>query len=131
MNEVLESLSLQMDALPRLVHYWINWMGAIFLLSIVFVKKHKAARYVLLAMVLPGLIAAPLFYIFRSIHILGLAHIIVWGPLLYYLMLKELRGRDIMMRSAYGIWIVLLTITVIVSLVFDIRDLVLVLMGFK
>ena len=62
---------------------------------------------------------------------LGIVHLILWLPLLLYLVQREVRTESFEPRSTYGIWTFLVTATIAVSLAFDVRDIALVAMGAK
>jgi len=74
------------------VQIWINWMMIIFFTAIIFVWKFKAARIVLASFILTLPIAMLIFNLAHSAHLIGIAHIIVWGPLAFYLVKIELKG---------------------------------------
>jgi hypothetical protein len=131
MSEIMNQVNGQMEMLPLAVQYWMNWMGLVFLFSIVFVWKKKAARYVLLAMLLPMLIGLLIFYWFETVHLMGVGHLLVWIPLFYYLLRCEIPKELFTFKSLYGVWMGLLMGTIAISVIFDIRDVVLVLVGSK
>ncbi len=131
MSELMNEMNAQMEVLPPLVQYWMNWMMLVFVLSIVFVWNRKPARYVLLSFVLTMPVAMLVFYLTATVHLLGIAHLLVWGPLFYYLYSVEIKPQGLAFNSPYSIWLLLLMATIAISLVFDIRDLVLVLLGSK
>lgn len=119
------------------VKMWINWMGIIFLSSLFFVWKRKPARYVLLAMLLTLPLGFLVWKLSNSIHLIGIAHLILWLPLLIYLYKVEYSkstssaARPDRLKSSYYIWLSLLILTIVISLIFDVRDIALVLMGQK
>jgi len=119
------------------VKMWINWMGIIFLSSLFFVWKRKPARYVLLAMLLTLPLGFAVWKVTNSIHLIGIAHLILWLPLVIYLYKTEFSGEALniaikeRLKRPYFIWVCLLFITICISLVFDVRDIALVLMGQK
>ncbi|TNE58920.1 MAG: hypothetical protein EP340_03965 [Alphaproteobacteria bacterium] len=104
------------------VTLWINWMMVIFLSSVLFAWKHPAARYALIVIFLTIPAAVVLYTLSGKIHLIGLAHIILWTPLFYYLLTREIRGSNFNLRTPFGVWAVLLTATIFISLVFDVRD---------
>ena len=114
-----------------IVALWINWMVLIFLLSIIFVWRHKTARYVLLAIILTGPIGYLVWSLTGKVHLIGIAHLIVWFPMAVYLYFNEFKQENFKWKSVYGVWLILLVTTIIISLVFDVRDIALVLMGQK
>jgi hypothetical protein len=119
------------EAITPAIRIWLNWLMIIFLASIFFVWKYKSARIVLASFVLTFPIAILVFSISNSAHLIGIAHIIVWGPLAFYLIKSDLRRLSFQFRSPYGVWMILLIGTIAVSLVFDVRDITLVLLGMK
>jgi len=129
--ELMKEANAQMAATPQLVQYWMNWMAVIFFVSILFVKNHKGARYALVAMPLTMLTALGIFYFSRNVHLFGIAHLMFWLPLLIYLVKKEIKGDQFELKSRYGVWVSLLCLTISISLVFDIRDIFLVVIGKK
>lgn len=62
---------------------------------------------------------------------ISLAHLIVWPPLAYFLIQKEIRSPHFKAKSFYGVWMIAFVATILISLVFDARDFILVLMGVK
>ena len=119
------------EATTPAVRIWLSWLMIIFLSSIIFVWKYKSARIVLASFILTLPIAILVFSISNSAHLIGIAHIIVWGPLAFYLINSDLRRSSFQRRSPYGIWIILLLGTIAVSIVFDVRDITLVLLEMK
>ena len=126
-----EQISEQLATLPAWVGHWIQWMSFIFVLSVFFIWKHRTARWIMLS--IPVLLATglTLFHFTNNAHMLGAAHLIVWTPLFYYLFRHEIQGEQFNIRSVYGVWIGLLMTTIAISLVFDVRDVILVAMGHK
>lgn len=104
------------------VSLWINWMMVIFFASLLFVWKHPAARYALIVILLTLPAAVVLYTMSGKIHLIGLAHIIFWTPLFYYLLTREIRGSNFNLRTPFGAWVALLTATIFISLIFDVRD---------
>ena len=113
------------------VQMWMNWMFIVFATSIAFVWKYNSARIVLVAFILtlPG--AMLVYSLTNSVHLIGIAHLLIWGPLAVYLVIRDLKSASFRFGSIYGIWIILLLGTIVVSLVFDVRDIILVLLGTK
>ena len=113
------------------VQLWMNWMLGIFLASILFVWKYPAARWVLGAFVLSAVLGLLIFNLTGNPHLLGITHLVLWAPLAVYLYQKVVRAEGFQFKSVYGIWIALLLITIVISLLFDVRDIALVLLGMK
>ena len=103
----------------------------IFFSSVIFVWKYKSARIVLAALVVTLAFVILVFSITNSAHLIGIAHIAVWGPLAFYLIKSDLMHSSFQYSSPYGVWIILLLGTITVSIVFDVRDITLVLLGKK
>jgi len=119
------------EAITPAVRMWLYWIATIFLASIIFVREYKSARIVLAAFVLTLPVAILVFGISNSAHLIGIAHITVWGPLAFYLIKSDLMRSSFLYRTPYGVWIILLLSTIAVSFVFDIRDIVYVFLGMK
>lgn len=119
------------------VQLWMNWMGIIFLLSLIFVWKFKPARWAFAAIVGTGILVSIIWSMTQNVHLFGVAHLILWTPLAIYLWKQVLSsdaraGADAGLYSfAHFIWAALLFLTIVISLVFDVRDVVLVLTGAK
>lgn len=132
MLDLLNNIITQFQALPVGVSIWVTWMGAIFLAALAFASKRKTARFALLTFfVFTFLGAAIAVWLTGSIHWIGLVHLIVWPPLFIHLVNHEIRDRDFKPKSTYGIWVILLTITMTVSLLFDLRDVFFLFTGSK
>lgn len=128
----MEELNTAMEAaMTPAVELWVNWMGIISLLSIVFIWKHTPARFVLLATLLLLPLGFLIFTLTHTVHLIGIAHIILWGPLGFYLFKHEIKGDGFKLKSPYGIWLGLYLATISISLVLDVRDVILVMLGLK
>ncbi len=131
MEEIFNSMNTQMSILPNLVQIWMNWMMLIFLCSIIFVWKYRTARWVLAAFLLSMPMAMFIYYLTNTIHLLGIVHVIIWLPLLIFLYRTDFKSESFKKFSPYGIWIILLATTIVISLIFDVRDIFLVSIGKK
>ena len=127
----MSQMNAQMEVLPQWVQYWMNWMMLIFAASLIFVWKKKAARFALLAFLLTMPVGMVVFFLSGTVHLLGISHLILWAPLLYYLFKVETQRECFAFKSFYGVWVALLMLTIAISLIFDLRDLILVMMGSK
>ena len=108
------------------VAIWMNWMFAIFVLSVVFVWKYKGARVVLTVFIL-SIPAGVLFFQWtKDPWLLGVVHIVFWLPLAVYLLTVEFKRPEVRTASIYGVWLILLLATIAISLVLDVRDLSLI-----
>ena len=110
------------------VKIWMNWMMAIFVLSIFFVWKHKTAWAVLGTLALSLPLAVYIFELTQSVPLIGLAHVALWPPLAIFLVITEFKGKTEQLKTPYGIYIVLLLATIVISLFFDIRDAILIML---
>jgi len=108
------------------VKIWMNWMLAIFASSIFFVWKHKTAWSVLGTLLASLPLALLIFKFTQSVPLIGLAHVALWLPLAIFLIMTELKGKVAQLKTPYGVYIVLLLITITISLFFDIRDAILI-----
>ena len=111
------------------VKIWMNWMLVIFLFSIIFVWRHKTAWAVLVTLLVSLPLAIYIFELTQSVPLIGLAHIGLWLPLAIFLIITELKGKTVQLKTPYGIYIVLLLTTITISLFFDIRDAILITLG--
>ena len=132
MLDILYDLINQFGALPASVLIWVGWMGALFTAALFFVAIHKTARFALLTFFVFTFLGALIaVWLTGTIHWIALVHLIVWPPLLIHLVIHEIRSVGFQPTSLYGGWVILLTITMIVSLLFDLRDVVLLFQGNK
>lgn len=113
------------------VQMWMNWMLVIFAASLLFVWKHTAARYALGAFVLSAVLGLLIFTMTGEPFLIGLSHILVWGPLAVYLYRTEYKRPGFRPKTVYGVWVLLLLATIVISLVFDVRDVALILLDSK
>jgi len=111
----------QLDDLPTLFRAWFAWLGLIVLILPLAFLRHRQGRVA--ALYALAFIPLLLFMIHATgiTFLISFLHLIVWVPLLFYLS-RELRTARIKPISPMGIWACLAVITLIVSLVFDIRD---------
>ena len=130
MSDMQAEIDLLVAAKPML-GWWLHWMIIIVFLSIVFVWKHKAARWTLLSMVGVFPTAMLIYKLTGNINLVGISHLIFWIPLWLYLWQNEVKKAPCPPKSIYGAWIMLLFATISVSLVFDVYDVLMVSMGQK
>ena len=110
---------------------WMDWMMIIFLSSLIFVYRRLSARFILASLILSMPIAIWIFETTKSPHLIGVAHIVVWLPLSIYLVKTEIVGKIESLKSPYGIYLILLLSTIVISLFFDIRDAILITLEMK
>jgi hypothetical protein len=111
----------QLDTLPLWLRLWFGWMGLVILVApFVFLRRRQgrvAAAFSIVFLV----IQLPLLHSVGLTNLLALPHLLFWVPLLVYLG-RELRDRRVPIRSAIGAWMSVTVVTLIVTLVVDLRD---------
>ncbi len=128
----MDAMTQAVDAVTSAtVKMWMNWMVFIFAASLLFVWKHVAARLALAAFILSALASWLVFDITAEPYLIGIGHLIMWGPLAVYILLMVIPSSEFKLPRPFSLWIVMLLATIAVSLVFDIRDIALVLMNKK
>lgn len=128
MEEIVTAL---ISGTTNAVQLWMGWMFIIFTASLMFVYKHVSARIIVFALLLTIVFAFVIFQQTKNIHLLGIPHIICWLPLTIYLIKSELMHKTGKLKSTYNIYLVLLVSTICISLIFDVRDIILVSKGMK
>lgn len=118
---MFEDARLQISKLPHWVQLWMRWLNIIFLLGVFFIWEHAEAQWALAAYAISFPIGFGAFCFFRDVRITGLPHLLLWAPLLVLLMHSAANDPDFRMVSFYGIWISLLSLTIVVSVVLDIK----------
>lgn len=131
MEELQAQINTQMSTVGAPVELWINWMMIIFFSSLLFVWKNREARWALGAIVLTMPTAMLIFKLWGNVHLFSLAHLLWWSPLLVYLIRSFLSQGKFKKWGPLRIWHHLLCATIMISLVFDVRDVYLVLTGVK
>jgi len=129
MGEIMNQNSEQWAMLSPLVLLRTTWIRFILIASIVFIRRGKAARYVFLSIILQFLVVIVAFHVTQNVHLIGIAHLLFWPPIIYYILKFERKSEKFEFSSIYGIWIGLLITTMSVSLIFDIREVILFSMG--
>ena len=121
------------------VRLWMNWMMLIFFTSLAFIAKFKPARWAFVTILATVALALATWAITKNIHLFGIPHLIVWTPLAIYIWKSTLSpsaraaapALSDVYSKAHVVWLALLFVTILVSLVFDVRDVYLVLTGVK
>ncbi len=114
----------QMGELPHWVQLWMRWLNIVFLLGLVFVANHAEARWSLVAYVVAFPVGFLAFYLVRDIRMTGLPHILLWTPLLIYLIGAVASDPTFELISLFGLWVSLLVTTIFVSVILDIKGLI-------
>jgi len=121
----------QMKALSAPVQIWTVWLMGTFMFSLVFISNKPFARWVLASLIATMVLAMTLFYFTRNAHLFGIPHLLLWTPLLYYVFKKIKNTKKGDFSKLYYRWLMILYGTIIISLIFDVRDIILVLTGKK
>lgn len=131
----MDAMSAAMEAgTSDAVKLWMNWMMLVFAASLIFVWKFKPARWVLAAFIATGFVGFGIWSLTQNIHLLGIAHLLLWLPLAVYLWKGVLSGTAKPAWASHKIfffWVLLVFVTIMISLVFDVRDIFLVMTGAK
>lgn len=109
---------------------WIGFMMTSFLCGLAFVHKQTLARWVvggMFAGIMAGVVADKIFGIPPLGGFIALLHLLFWSPGLYKLLTKRPLSQGV---SAFSIWSTLMTLVILFSFFFDIRDASLYLMHF-
>lgn len=125
----MDEMMTQMTALPPAVRLWTGWMMAVFFFAAFFVRRDASARLVLGSFILTMAAAMLFFRATGTVKMIAAAHLLVWTPLLVYLIKSRLTGSSFKARSPMGAWLILLTATIAVSLAFDAREVAIYLRG--
>jgi hypothetical protein len=108
---------------------WVLWLVVVNSASIVFVRAHREARWVLAAWLVNFAVMSLLFERFGFVRLLGLAHVLVWTPLLVYLWRRLPDVRRNRGGGAFRAWLGALMVSNAISLVIDYVDVVRYLAG--
>ncbi|MEM9571123.1 MAG: hypothetical protein AAF996_06630 [Pseudomonadota bacterium] len=106
---------------PVWVLVWVNFMVAVLALAIPFSFTYSEARWILLGVVLGMLGTIGAYAMFGFTRLLGLGHILFWGPTLIYII--TVRGWKTYHKTLFSRWLILAAIILGVSLAFDVVDL--------
>lgn len=141
MDDLLNALMTQTSPIVQL---WMNWMAIIFLASLFFVRSRPQARRALMALIATAIGGYTLWAVTGNVHLLGIVHLLIWLPLAIYfwktMLSKTARNHDgeantakyhTLKYKAFFYWGCLLFMTIVISLIFDARDIFLVMTGNK
>ena len=127
LQEASASQDAYVAALPMWVQYWMYWMMAVlFAAPLIFAFWRPEARWLLLAMIAALVSTMALGMAVGWNKLWGATHLVFWTPVVVYYVR---RWPVVEKRSVFGVWFVLALATMIVSLVFDAKDVVEYLMG--
>lgn len=111
----------QVAALPPAFQFWFQWMFVIIVLAPVLFIMYRQGRVAVAFSLVFLAVQFPLMRITGLSNFLSLTHLLIWGPLVVYLV-NELETRRIKPASILGGWALTAVTTALVSLVFDVRD---------
>ncbi|MEO9468322.1 hypothetical protein [Parasphingorhabdus sp.] len=107
---------------PQWVQTWLMVMLASFAVGLLFVWKRVEARWVVggfITAILLSRLGIPALGIVKLSGLVALVHLIFWSPGLYLL----LKNRPFLTeRSFYALWSALITVVILFSFIFDVRD---------
>ena len=106
---------------PAWVLVWVNFMVAMLALAIPFSFTYKEARWILLGVVLGMFGTIGAYALFGFTRLLGLGHILFWGPTLIYII--TVRGWKTYHKTLFSRWLILAALILGTSLAFDVVDL--------
>ena len=118
---MLEDARQQIALLPRPIQTWMLWLNVVFLAGLLFISSYEAVRWVIAAYVVCFPTAVPIYIYTKDIAMSGVPHILFWTPLLIYLPVEAAEDPNFSLLSLYGVWTVLLLLTIAISVVFDVR----------
>lgn len=124
-------MKMLMDAVraeaPPLVMVWPNFMTLVLVVGgALFTPNHTTALLVFLSATVSLVVAIILYDKFRNIYVVGVTHIPLWGPLVTYIIVTEFVGGRADFSQPYMIRVATAPLVMIMSLIFDVRDLYLV-----
>jgi hypothetical protein len=129
METMMAEMNQQMLLISPGVQLWMNWMMICLGLSVLFAYKYNSARYIMGGFLLTIPAAMVIFYLFGSVHLFGIPHLLIWTPLVWFVYRADIKTNRIKAKSVYGVWLRLAVLTMSISLVFDFRDVVLIILG--
>ena len=126
MQEMMQAIE---AATSPAVQLWMGWMSLLFTLSLLFIRKRTGARFALVGSLLGVVCGIIIFKITKDPWLLGISHILFWMPLIWILYRIDISKPGFSWKTPYGIWLALLIPTIVISLIFDFRDVARVLSG--
>ncbi|WP_300376412.1 hypothetical protein [Henriciella sp.] len=127
MNGVFSSFMADAGAQPDWVVTWMSFMVAVLALSVPFALVRREALAVALVMAVTIPVVLWMYTIFGYSRILGLSHVILWTPLVVWLLSR--RQHWFAGAPLSGTWVALCTLVLIISLGFDYTDTIRWLLG--
>lgn len=106
------------------VQLWMGWMVLLFSAAAAFLGRRET-NWFLKCLVATLALGACLVYAWQSIHALALSHLIFWPPFIVAVLRNwRTTGADSasLRNKIYKFWLQALVLTMVISLGFDIRD---------
>ena len=125
--EIADAFQADIKASSTWVYWWVNFMGLVIMLAVVFVFTRVEARWTLVAM---ALTVPAMLWLYSQVgyqRILGLPHVIFWTPLVIWLWMRRDKWR--VKETLGGKWVLVLFTVMVISLVMDYTDVARYLMG--
>ncbi|PWE29292.1 hypothetical protein DDZ14_17825 [Maritimibacter sp. 55A14] len=121
---------LHIAASPPMVRLWVYWMVAVMtFIPLTLMLQAETRRLGLILLLVGAVTAALMVGLFNQVgfvRLLGLPHILVWTPLLVWLIAKLRRGE---LTGGPRTMIIVVAATIAVSLVFDYIDVIRYILG--
>lgn len=125
--EIADAFQADIKASSIWVYRWVNFMGLVIMLAVVFVFTRLEARWTLVAM---ALTVPAMLWLYNQVgyqRILGLPHVMFWTPLVVWLWMRRDKWR--VKETLGGKWVLVLFTVMVISLVMDYADVARYLMG--
>ncbi len=119
-----------LSAQPQWIVAWVYWLGVaglvLPLMLMIWPQSRVAGIVAALASVAAGMGVTWVFETYGYVKLIGLPHIIFWGPLVWFLLGQQRKeGMPVWPRRI--IWVIIVSLSV--SLVFDVTDVMRYLLG--
>ena len=116
--------------LPEWLIWWFNWLvfavAVLPLALLIWPQSRKVGVIAVAASILTGAAVYGMFRQMGYVKLLGLPHLLIWGPLAFYLFRKQ--AKDAMPIAAR--WIIrVILVTLLISLAFDVVDVLRYILG--
>jgi len=122
----------QRQDLPDWVNLWMNWMSIVFGVGLLFIFHKWGARLAIGMMLFLNVPASAFITdLTGNIDWISVVHLIFWTPVLYYLLTRDVFGPNANRKSFYGVWAMVMSATMAISLIFDSIDTVRLILGTK
>ncbi len=122
----------QAQDLPDWVNMWLRFMGVVYFAGLLFIFRHWGARFAVGMMLFLNVPASAVITdVTGNIDWIAAVHLVLWPPVLYYLLTRDVFGPNAKPLSPYGIWAIAMSATMAISLAFDVWDTIRLILGTK